>query len=354
MVDLMKSSRLCWPRLYWMRAATVGAVATLGIVAVTLPTPARAEVDSVTVSQQFGISYLPLTVMKDQKLLEKAAREAGLGDIKVEWAQLGGGASTNESLLSGNVHFAAGGVAPMITIWDKTHGKRNEVLGLSALNSMPLYLNTNNPNIKTIKDFTAADRIALPASKVSIQAVTLQMAAEQAFGEGQHEKLDPLTVSMKHPDGMAALLSGGSEISAHFTSAPYMYQELENPRVHKVLSSYDVLGGPSTFNVVWSTKKFHDANPKVSQAFVRALEDAMTLIKEKPRQAAEIYIAEEKSNLPLEFVEKIIRDPENVFTTQPQNIMKYANFMQKNGTVKNKPSRWEDMFFDNIHGGSGS
>ena len=127
---------------------------------------------------------------------------------------------------------------------------------------MPLYLNTINPNVKTIKDFTDKDRIALPAVKVSIQAITLQMAAEKAFGPGQHGKLDPLTVTLSHPDGMAAMMSGRSEITAHFTSAPFMYQELEDSRVRKVLDSYEVLGGPHTFNVVWASTKFYNDNPQ--------------------------------------------------------------------------------------------
>ena len=49
------------------------------------------------------------------------------------------------------------------------------------------------------------------------------------------------------------MLDGRSEITAHFTSAPFMYQELEDNRVTKVLSSYDVVGGPHTFTVVWAT-----------------------------------------------------------------------------------------------------
>ena len=97
---------------------------------------------------------------------------------------------------------------------------------------------------------------------MSIQAVTLQMAAEKAFGEGQQDKLDPLTVSMSHPDAQTALLSRQSEITAHFGSPPFQYQQLEKPGIHTVLNSYDVLGGPATFNVVWTTTKFRDENPE--------------------------------------------------------------------------------------------
>src|SRR5437879_830561 len=85
---------------------------------------------------------------------------------------------------------------------------------------------TRNPNVKTISDFRDGDRIALPAVKVSAQAVLLQMAAEQAFGAGQQNRLDPLTVTMSHPDAMQALLSGQSEVNAHFGSPPFQYQEV--------------------------------------------------------------------------------------------------------------------------------
>ncbi|MGQ9369398.1 ABC transporter substrate-binding protein [Azospirillum sp. ST 5-10] len=329
-------------------AAAVAAAAALATV------PARAEVGEVAISQQFGVSYLPLMVMKNQKLLEKAAAKAGLGDITVNWVQLGGGAATNEALLSGNAHFVAGGVGPLITIWDKTKGSRLEIKGVASLNAMPLYLNTINPAIKSVKDFTDSDKIALPAVKVSIQAVTLQMAAEQAFGEGGENKLDRLTVSMKHPDGMTAMMSGKSEITAHFTSAPFMYQELDDKRVHKVISSYDVLGGPSTFNAVWATAKFRETNPKTYKAFLTALQDSVDLINKDRAKAAAIYVEEENSKLPVAFVEKILADPENEFTLQPKNVMKYVNFMYKIGSIRNKAADWSELFFDDIHGLSGS
>ncbi len=303
---------------------------------------ARAEVKEVHLAEEFGVSYLPLLIMRDQHFFEAEAKKAGLGEITLTWARFGGGPEMNDAILSGRLDFASGGVAPMITLWSRTKGR---VKGLCALNSMPLYLNTTNPAIKTLRDFTDKDRIALPAIKVSIQAVTLQMAAAQVFGPDQAHKLDPLTVSMKHPDGVVALLSGHSEITAHFTSPPFMYQELEDPRVHRVLDSYDVLGGPSTFNVVWTSQKFHDDNPKTVAAFLAALKEADAFIEKDPKAAAEIYIKGENSKLSPAFIEKILRDPENHFTLAPQNTMKYALFMHKIGMIATAPAKWSDMFF---------
>jgi len=193
---------------------------------------ARAELAEINVAQQYGISYLPLMIIEDQKLIEKHAKAAGL-DVKVGWAKFAGGNVMNDALLSNSLQFASGGVGPLVTIWARTRGNL-DVKAVSAINSMPLYLNTRNPAVKTIKDFTDKDKIALPAVKVSIQAVTLQMAAEQAFGEGQQNRLDPLTVSMSHPDAQTALLSGAGEITAHFSSPPFQYQQLEKPGIRTV------------------------------------------------------------------------------------------------------------------------
>jgi len=313
---------------------------------------AHAELAEINVAQQYGIGYLSLMVMEEQKLIEKYAKAAGV-DVKVNWAKFAGGNVMNDALLSGSLHFASGGVGPLITIWARTKGNL-DVKAVAALDSMPLYLNTRNPNVKTIKDFTEKDKIALPAVKVSVQAVTLQMAAEKAFGEGQHGKLDALTVSMSHPDAQTALLSGQSEVTAHFGSPPFQYQQLKRPGIHTVLSSADVLGGPTTFNVVWTTSKFRNENPKLYAAFVSALEEATAYINKDKTAAAEAYLRISKDKDSVADILAMLNDPAIVFTMAPQNIMAYANFMAKIGMIKVKPESWKDMFFPNIHGLAGS
>ena len=333
-----------------MRNLVVGAA--LAAALACIPFAARGEMSEINVAQQYGIGYLPLMIMEEQKLIEKHAKAAGV-DVKVGWAKFAGGNVMNDALLSGSLQFASGGVGPLITIWAKTKGNL-DVKGVATLDSMPLYLTTRKPNVKTIKDFTEKDRIALPAVKVSVQAVTLQMAAEKAFGDGQQGKLDPLTVTMSHPDGQTALLSGQSEITAHFTSPPFQYQELKKPGIHMVLNSNDVLGGPTTFNVVWTTSKFRNGNPKLYDAFVKALDEAMTFINNDKKAAAEAYLRISKDKDSVADILAMLDDPQIVFTTTPLNIMRYANFMAKIGMIKVKPDSWKDLFFPNVHGLAGS
>src|SRR5665213_637711 len=224
----------------------------------------------------------------------------------------------------------------------------------AARNSMPLYLVSRNPYVKTQKELTEKDKIALPAVKVSIQAVTLQMAAEQAFGPGQQNKLDSLTVTMSHPDAQIALMSGSSEITGHFTSPPFQFNELKKPGIHRVLNSYDVLGGPATFNVVWTSSKFHDNNPKVYAAFVKALDEAEAMVNNDRHAAAETYLRMTKDKSSVDDIVKMLEDPTMKFTTTPNNTMKYVDFMYKVGSIKAKPASWKEMFFPNAQSLPGS
>jgi NitT/TauT family transport system substrate-binding protein len=306
---------------------------------------AQAEVPEVRFARMTGLGYLQIYLLQDLKLVEKNAKEQGV-DLVARYFPLGQPTAVNDALLSGSADFAAAGITPFITLWDKTRGN-TEVKALAALNSQPAFLNTINPNVHSLKDFSEKDRIALPAVNVAFQATILQMAAELAFG--QFDKLDTLTVGLSHADATNALLSGKSEITAHFTSPPYQYQQLENPKVHRVLSSYDVTGGPATFSGLWATTRFHDDNPKVVKVVLAALEEANAIIRSDPAKAAEIFVRLENAKQTPEEVATLLRDPDIQFTIAPQNITKYTAFMARVGSIRKAPNSWKDLFFANVH-----
>ncbi len=325
----------------------------LALLLVLFAAPAFAETNEIRCAQQYGTSYLALMIMQDQKLIEKHAKQAGLGEVKVTWAKLGGPGAMNDALLSGGLDFGTGGVPSLITLWAKTQGTPMEVRGVGALNDMPNELMTSNPKVKTLKDFGPGDKIAVTTVKISTQALLLQMAAAKEFGEKQYDKLDSLTVSMAHPDAAAALLSGSGSITAHFASPPFSYRE-QAKGLRSVISSYDILGGPATFNVVWSTRKFHDQNPKAYQAFVAAFQEATDQINKDKKAAAETYKRMSGSNEPIEELVKQLNDPKVKFTLEPHRLNVTAEFMHKVGRINKKPSSWKDLFFDNVYSLSGS
>jgi len=187
-----------------------------------------------------------------------------------------------------------------------------------------------------------------------VQAITLQMAAAKAYGQKEFAKLDPLTVSMTPPDATVALTKGGAQISAAFSVPPFQYMQLDSPDIHTVLNSYDVMGGPHTFTAIWCSAKFRDGNPVLYKAFVAALKEATEIVNKDKRKAAEYWIEDSKSKLPLDTATKLVSGAQVHWTIVPQNTMKYADFMSGVGTLKVKASSWKDYFFPEIYDVNGS
>jgi NitT/TauT family transport system substrate-binding protein len=331
---------------------TAFTVAALGAALATAP--AHAEVSEVRISKGFGILYLPLFVMQDQQFLEKRAKAAGLGDIKVTWLMLDGGNVINDAMMAGTLDFAGTGAPGFVTLWAKAKGIPGvEVVGVSGMSSTSLWLMANKPELKSLKDFTATDKIALPGIKTSLAAVVLQMIAAKEFGDANYAKMDPMTVSLPHPEALAALVGGKTEIKAHFTSPPFQYIEAKSPGIHRVLNSVDYLGN-LTLDVTFAPKKFVDANPKMTQAFIDAMDDANALIEKDKKLAAEIFAKASKVKIDAAEVQEMIEDKDARFTATPEGVMKFAEFMHKAGSIKVKPAKWSDMFVPQLAGRSGS
>jgi NitT/TauT family transport system substrate-binding protein len=287
--------------------------------------------------------------MKNQKLLEACLTEEGLGSTKVEWYELNGAAQT-DGLLSGNLDFTSDGVTNLATLWAATHGR---VKAIASEGAVPNDLVTTNPKVVSVKDFGPDDRISVPSVKVSPQAIMLQMLAQDAFGD--YQRLDALTVAMRHADAAVALLTGSSAVNSHFSTPPFQEQELADPKIHRVVSSYDILGGPTTLTVVTSTTRFHDANPMSVKAERCAIERAMKLINTDSEATAQIYLQESgDARTPQATIVKILKDPRMLYATAPVNIMKFVNFMSKIGELKAAPDSWKDLFFPEGQNGGGS
>jgi NitT/TauT family transport system substrate-binding protein len=317
---------------------------------------ALAEANEVRFAEQFGLLYLPLHVVIDQKLIESCAKDAGLGDVKATMHRFSGGAAVNQALLSGNVDFAAGGVGPLLKIWDKTKGRIN-VKAISQIAAMPLKLNTNDDRIKSIEDYVGLTdhKISTPSVKVSIQAVILQMAAAKKWGQDQAFKLDDMTVSMNHPSATAALMAGGQAVKSHFATLPFSWSQVKSGKARTVLSSYDVLGGRHSTVALYNTEKWKNDNPKLFECTWKSFRKAMDWINEDKKRAAELFHTFTKSKLELGDVVEMITAPGEIdFLATPERTMEFAKFLKSIDGIENMPESWKDYYWENNHDLSGS
>lgn len=301
-----------------------------------------------------GIGFLPLYVMQEQALIEKHAGEAGLGTLSVQWIDLGGPAAMNDALLSRSVDFIAAGPPAFLTLWDRTRDSLG-VRGVAAISALPMYLNTRSPAFTSLDTISEQDKIAVTAIKVSIPSIVMQMVAADRYGIEDAEHFDRYTVTMAHPDGVVALLSGAGDISAHFTSPPFHQREIRDPQIRTILTTDQVMGGETTFTMLSTTLAYHEENPKIVRAVIAALEEAQQFIRDDPEGAAAILVrVGGNAGLPQSEIAALLRDPDIRFSTTPRNTQRYADFMHSIGTLAQQPASWRELFIEDIHALPGS
>ncbi len=286
----------------------------------------------ISIAEQFGIAYAPLTVIKEQGLLEKK-----LPGITVHWKQFGGPTAIREGMLSGDIDFGFMGPAPVLVGVD--NGMPWKFATGISMNEVAIV--TDKP-YTSLADFTPQDRIAI-LSPACTQHVLLCMLAEQQLGDAQ--ALDTRCVSLSHPDAMQALLAD-TEISAHVATPPYLGTELEAGMT--VLATGDeILGEPLTFITGVAMTEFYQQHPKEYTAFLEALEEAIDYINNHTDEAvkllAPIYgISEEELKGQMQF-------RGTIYTTQLHGIDTLSAAMQRMGFTKAAPTL-SDIAFDNVKG----
>jgi len=312
-------------------------VAALALSATLVPASAQ---EPVRIGIGFGLAFLPVYLCEDLKLIEKHGKAVHL-DLKLSYQRFFGAGPLQDAIGAGTIDMGPFGTAPLLVAWEKTSATPRQIVAVSGITTLPPVLLTNQPNVRTIADFKPADRIAVPTSS-SPQMYLLQMQSEKIFG--QYDRLRSQIVILSHPDAVAALVAGTDRVAGYFSSAPYTQIALADGRVHKVLSSADVIGGKASFLIMAASRGYVVAHPQMSQAVVEAMDEAAHIIRDNPRRAAEIYLAHEPSKtLDVAAVAAVLADIKDEFGSAVHGVQAFADFMGRHGELKAPPRSWKDI-----------
>ena len=285
---------------------------------------------NIRIAQQYGMHYVPVYVMQQMGILEKHVPGA-----KLEWSQLAGGSAINEALIAGQLDVAFMGIPPLLNAWSK--GVDYKIAcGISVL---PMDLMVMDPAIKTLSDLTAASKIALPGV-ASIQHIMLSMGAEKYLGDAR--ALDDNLLAMPHPDAFAALISG-TDITAHFTSIPYVDLEMREG-AHSILSDLDVFESGSSIVCV-TTEKFYNNQSDIYDRLMAALSEAIDLISAKDSEVVKIVAEVEK--ISEEDALRYLDWPDTFYDTKVYGAMGLAAFMYEQGYIDKAPGNASEIMWGN-------
>jgi NitT/TauT family transport system substrate-binding protein len=324
------------------------AMATIagGMSALASPAVRAQAPPSVTFVQQRGLLYLPVDMMVSGGVLQKEADKLGLGKIDASVTTLSGPGPVIDTILSGAADYGTAALPSLVTLWEKTRGRASEVRAVGTVSNGAMTLYTINPDIKTFADFTETDRIAVPTVGLSFNAMMLQMAAEQQWKDPH--RLDHLTVSLGHPDAVAALSAGYGKaiITAHVGVQPYTEQGLRLPGAHVVADSRQVFGGAITQITLLATKATKEKNPLLFKAVANALEEAIKVANADKRAAAMLWKQAQNAPDSIDSIVHLLDDPGFEFTSQPHRIGYFTAFLNRIGSMKTVLGDWKELFWE--------
>lgn len=308
--------RVCVPIVV---AVMVGASACGGDSAASEGPPER-----VTVAVGSGIAYAPLTIMKSERLLEERFPQT-----EFVWQEgVSGGAATRTGMLSDQIQVGVAGIAPFMIGVDR--GVDWKVLG--SMSQLSIDLVTLDPNIRSLADLDRSGRpISLP-SPDSGQAIALKALGEKRLGDPT--AFDDQLAPMGHPEAYQALVTGTT--GAAFIGPPFQYRLIDEEGAYSLASASDMFG-EMTYSAIVLMQDFYEEHEPFAKAVSASLEEVLTMLRERPAEAAAILSEAEGGSISAEQYEKWISENRDAWTSDPEGYMRNAEFMQKVGLISDIP-----------------
>jgi len=281
------------------------------------------EKKTLTIAEQYGLAYAPLQILKERRILEGM-----LPDTEIRWVQMDNTAAIREAVVAGKVDAGCLGIPPFLIGRDK--GMEWKII--SGLSRSPVALVADSRKLSSLADVGDATRIALPQPG-SIQHILLAMALERAGGNPK--KLDGRLVTLNHPDGMAALLSGG--VDAHFTAPPYLFQELAaesgGTRPYRaIVSGNEAFGGDYSFIVAMAGERFLKTRPADAEKLRAAISGAIDFLERNPDESAAILAR--MYSMDAAVIRDFLSREGMAFSTEVQGLDRFISFMTAQGYLK--------------------
>lgn len=292
---------------------------------------------SLGVAYQYGLSYAPVVIAKEQGLIEAAYKEASGGELSIEWNQMSSGADINTGISSGSIQVGFMGLGPAIT--GIATGLDYRVF--SNISGQEHGLMSNDPEVKDLEDLIGSSKQIALVNIGSFQHIVLAKALDNA-GLDPHA-LDSNIVGMAHPDGMAALQSGN--VACHLTSSPYIFSERKDKAFHELTAVNEAWTAQDSFIVGVASSALHE-DEQLYTAVCTGIERAMEFITDSPEDAAAILCefdgnsAEEE----LEYLEQ------GVYTPQTSKLFEMASFMSEAEFLDKAIASYDDLVYSNVTG----
>jgi len=288
----------------------------------------------INIADQFGLAYAPIEILKQTDILQEAFADNGIQNVTVNWHRMGNTVAIREAMVAGQLDIGFVALPPFLL--GREGGMDWKII--SGVSESPVGLVAKADGTRFDK-IDMAKRIILPQLG-SVQHILLAMAAKNTFGEAS--ALDNQVVVMAHPDGMTAMLSNADSY-LHFTTPPYLEQELANSELVTLIDGQTCFGGPFTFIVGICPARVY-AESDLYTAFAEALDQAIAYLNESPEAASDLL--KNAYEYPDDVIDMVLDNPSMRFTSEVNGLEHFQSFMVEMGLLE-KAEATDALFWEN-------
>lgn len=288
-------------------------------------------------------SSVPL-LFKITELLPKYAAKEGITDLRIEYVDVKPSTVANEMMLAGKLDLIFGGINGFGILFDKDP---NLVRMIGGAEEYDQWLVCGNKNIKSLRDIRPEHRIAMQGLN-SGEHMQLRQYTAAMFGDKEYDKFTQNIVAMPRDQALAQLTKENPEIDCAIVGVPWQNLAVKNG-AHIAARVEDPTKTVGVLNVMYSTKKWLDENPKLARAWVAAQKEAIQQWEKDPAPMVKVFMERDQVTDPtLEEILQHKKDNKDVYQYKPTSGLRYLEFMYRvgilNGAGKGKTAK--DIIWD--------
>ena len=295
--------------------------------------------NNLVIRYQKSIAYAPVIVMAEKNMIANYYD----GDINVDCQVEKDGNNIKEGVSAGSIDIGTLGLPPAV-IGELSGGKYKI---FTAIASQPYSIVTNDKEMKTLKDLKDNNvQIAL-VNPNSQGHILLTMAAKAELGDAH--AFDNQLNSVDNASGFDGIKSGA--IKCHVVISPYNFKELAVEGTHEIPVSEDVWVPGDTSIVGIASEKLYNENKDLYDAVCKALEEAMTYVKENPEETAQLVKEKLELDDSVEDIVSYMTNEKSTFSTELQGVGNFVNYMKEEGFLEYDYSgNLSDIIYDGVKG----
>lgn len=200
-------------------------------------------------------------------------------------------------------------------------------------------IQTNNPDIKSLKDIKPTDKISIP-NLTGTSAMQLHILALKELGD--YDALKNNLIVMSDDNAVISLINK-SGITLHMTQFTYRIKE-NDAGLKTIINSSNISSEIIMEKYCVATKEFYTNNRDLYNAFYSALKDAIDLINEKDERA--LSIMQEEYEFDKDTLVSYLDNGYITYSYDNNNMEPYIDIAYKMGLISSKKTV-NELFFKN-------